>query len=338
MSSSTSFIMQIAKLSIEICGYKGEESACLEGLKHLFCYHEVASDTTVVHRVVVCSTGQFKMTPEASFVLSSPCLGLSGQSPNRPSFFTRLFSRHKEIPQYSGTEEVACYRDALSHVDYWVPEHSEWRIAHHAREHVTYVFHDGPVTQSDGLPSMLLHVIGSQYGCYLMFASCVCVNGEAMLFMGNGGIGKSTLCLNLMKQGASYMGDDMVLVYQEGEQLMTGALLFPLKCYTSKVQARKNIVDGVSLSQQRPLLAVPLKHIYLLHRDESLTTASSEQVKSEIRFEQIIKKTNKVNTHADGRHFFSTISYISDTVPFCHLYYGDCNQITTSFFIDNDPR
>ena len=119
---------------------------------------------------------------------------------------------------------------------------------------------------------------------------------------------------------------------------MAGALLFPLKCYTSNVQARKNIVDGVSLSQQRPPMTAPLKHIYLLHRDESLTTASSEPVKSEIRFEQIIKKTNKVNTHADGRHFFSTISYISDTVPFCHLYYGDCNQITTSFFIDNDPR
>lgn len=313
MYPSSSFIMQVANLYIEMCSRDNEASACLEGLKHVFRYHAVSDITTANHRIVVCAGSQFEMTPKAAMLWSSPCLGVAGKiTRHRTSLFTRLFARGKEVPRYSGTEEVVCYRDSSRNVDYFIPKISKWRIAHHVGEHITYVFCDGSVNTSDGLPSMLLHVIGSQYGCYLLFASCVAIQGEASLYMGNGGVGKSTVCMNLIQQGAAYMGDDLVLVYRDGTQTMVGSLLFPVK-YVDTEQKSKQEIDIVAQSAQRPLLNAPLSRVYLLERKENTTAEPSViPLQGEAMFEIMLKKTNKAFTHADGHRFADTISFICD--------------------------
>ena len=339
MCSSTSFVIQIANLFIEICGFNDEDSACLGGLKRVFHHHEVICETEIVHRIVVCPPRQFELPNDAVLQWVAPCLGVAGLVPRRMSFFSRIFSRNREIPLYSGTCNVNCYRDSLHHVEYFIPEYGKWRVEHYPEEHITYAYSDQGSEMSDGLPSMLINVIGSQYGCYLIFASCVAVDGEALLFTGNSGEGKSTLCMELVKQGAAYIGDDLVLLYMDGEQAMVGSLLFPLKYYADKGQVHKKKMDMVSLLPQRPPLNVPLKSVYLLQRDDTCVAESYlKPLRSGVMIEKLLKRTNKANTNPDARHFVSTLSSVCETVSCYCLSYGDSNTINLSFFGNNDQR
>jgi len=332
--SSSSFVIQLADLNIEICGYNDTDSVGLHDLKRLFCHHAVERDVDVVHRIIMCPSFLFNIPSDATSRLVSTYIGVAAPMPRRNRF---LFFRKKEVPQYSGTGKVDCYRDDHHDVEYYVPEDAEWRIGHNGQEHVTYVYFDGQIESSDGLPSMLIHIIGSQYGYYLLYASCVAVGGEALLFTGNSGVGKSTLCLDLVKQGATYLGDDLVLVYMKGGQAMTGSLLFPVKSYSDRTHTHKKTIDVVA--QQRPPLNVPLKSIFLLRRTYSPKDESYiKPMLGETMFEMMLKLTNKANTHADGHHFVDTLSSICDSVPCRYLFYGDRNKTTISFIVDNDQR
>ena len=331
MPSSTSFVMQIATLCIEIDGYNGEDSACLRDLKRVFAHHEVGPDNKAVHRIVVCASKQFVIPSEAVIQWVSPCLGVADKLPRRRfPFFARLFGREMELPRYSGTCDVICYKDTRRQVMYFMTKNAEWRIEHNAAGHVTYVYSDIQIDMSDGLPAMLINVIGSQYGCYILFASCVAADGEALLFAGRGGVGKTTLCMELIRQGATYIGDDIVLVYQEGSQAMAGSLLFPVKYCNNRIN-HKNKIDVVSQLQQRPPLNVPLKSVYYLQRSDK-AESYRKPMPGGTMFEKMLDLTNKANTNADAQHFVDTISHVCDTVPCYYLFYGDYNKIDISFF------
>lgn len=341
MKPSPSFVMQIASLTIEVCGFNDEESACLESLKHIFRHHIVRESESIIHRIIVCKPNEYNLPSEAAPQWVAPCLGVAGRVPRRPSLWsrlTRLFARNREIPLYSGTCNVRCYRDAHRQVDYFIPEYGTWRVEHHATEHLTYAYADPQEDLSDGLPPMLMNVIGSQYGCYLIFASCVAVDGEALLFTGNSGVGKSTLCMELVKQGASYLGDDLALLYVKGGKAMVGSLLFPLKYYADQERVHKTKMDMLSLSQQRPSLTAPLKAAYLVQRADDAAQSYLRALPSGTMLEQLLKRTNKANTHADTRHFVTTLSSICETVPCYLLSYGNNDVIKPSFFGDHDQR
>lgn len=240
---------------------------------------------------------------------SFPCLGVSASHSRHRSFWKRLFSRGIKRPMYSGSGIVDCYRDTQGK-DYLVPEQNDWRIVHDANEHTTYVYAD---KHNDGLVATLLHVIGSQYGCYLLFASCVAQKGEAILLTGKGGAGKTTRCLELVQQGATYMGDDLVLVYHQGRQMMVGALLLPIKQDTGgKQKERKDILSDTS----QILLNAPLTAIYWLQ--ESYKNNPNPQIApipKDAVMEKILLLTNTVHLHADRMHFMETISTLCEEVP-----------------------
>lgn len=341
MCASSSFVMQIANISIEVCGFHDEETASLEGLKRIFRHHKVSSSENIGHRIIVCSPERYKHSPKASLKWMAPCLGVAGLVPRHRSFlthvFSRLFPRNREIPLYSGTCNVRCYFDPLHQVNYFIPEYGKWRVEHHPEENITYVYADEHIDSADGLPSMLVNVIGSQYGCYLIFASCVAMDGEALLLTGNSGVGKSTLCRELVRQGASYMGDDLALLYMNEGQAMAGSLLFPLKYYADEDQMHKRKMDMASQPSQRPPLTAPLKGVYILHRENHPVAAPTLQpIQRGAMLEKLLKRTNKANTHADARHFVTTLSSICETVPCYDLFYGNGNTITPSFLNSDD--
>ena len=329
--------MQIANLSVEVRGFRDEESACLEGLKHIFRHHIVDEPTGIDHRIIVCSTDKDAVLPKATLQWVAPCLGVAGLVPRSRPFlariYSRLFTRNKEIPLYSGTCNVSCYYDPHRQVSYYVPEYGKWYVEHHPGEHVTYVYSDEQSENSDGLPSMLVNVIGSQYGRYLIFASCVAVEDGALLLTGDSGVGKSTLCMKLVEQGAAYMGDDLALLYMDAGQVMAGSLLFPLKRYADETQLHKTKIDMASQPSQNPPLTVPLKAVYILHRaDHPVASPTLQPIQAGTMIERLLKRTNRANTHADPRHFVTTLSSICETVPCYDLFYGNGNTVTPSFF------
>ncbi|MEL7254426.1 MAG: serine kinase [Pseudomonadota bacterium] len=56
-----------------------------------------------------------------------------------------------------------------------------------------------------------------------LHASCVGVDGRAVLISGASGSGKSGLALQLMAMGATLIADDRTQVWAEGDTLMAGA-------------------------------------------------------------------------------------------------------------------
>lgn len=322
--------MQIANLFIEICGFDDEESVCLEELKRVFRYHEVQGTKEFHHRIIVCKPDKYNLPSKAAPQWIAPCLGVAGRIPSRRSFlarvFDRIFARHGVRPLFAGTCNVHCYRDANRHTDYFIPEYGEWRVEHHAEEHITYVYSDKPHLQSDGLPSMLLNVIGSQYGCYLVFAACVATDEGALLLTGNSGVGKSTLCMKYVRQGAAYMGDDLVLLYLDGERAMAGSLLFPLKHYAAGDHLHKQQMDPLTLSPHRPPLTAPLKAVYLLQRGEGAVDSAPQRMLGGEMLGILLKRTNRANTNADAFRFVSTLSVICETVPCYQLILGNHDE------------
>lgn len=143
--------------------------------------------------------------------------------------------------------------------------------------------------------------------------------------------------MELMAQGATYLGDDLVLVYLDGEQAMVGSLLFPIKYYANNIYSHKKKSDIVSQLSQRPPLNVPLKGVYNMKRADSSNKKSYlEPMQKDKMFEIMLKYTNKANTNADGHHFVDTLSNICGSIPSYHLFYGKDDHINLSFFADHD--
>ena len=78
---------------------------------------------------------------------------------------------------------------------------------------------------------IILHAVMAMNHRYVLHAASVTINDEAFVFLGESGLGKSTLCASLLEQGADYMGDDIVFLYINNKQLMIGGLLFDGKLY-----------------------------------------------------------------------------------------------------------
>lgn len=333
MPSSPSFVIQIARLNIEVYGRDDDASACLNDLKRVFLHHIVKRHTVAGHRIIVCTPGSFRISSDAILQWVSPCLGVAGSVSRYKSLFCRLFTHNKEIPRYSGTCNVICYRDQYRHIDYYMPENLIWRIEHKANEHVTYVYSDGRDEISDGLPSMLLNIIGSQYGYYLLFASCVAIEGEALLFTGHSGVGKTSLCMELIKNGLTYIGDDLVLLYRDKDRVMIGSLLFPLKTYDSVFGLHKKRIDVASQSSERPLFNAHLKAVYYLKRQsDSVAESIIEPMQGAEALEKMLMFSNRANTVFDGQLFVDTLSFVCSSVPCYTLSLGSPDRITPALF------
>ena len=65
--------------------------------------------------------------------------------------------------------------------------------------------------------------ISNPTGETLLHASCVALNGAAVLILGRSGAGKSGLALELMALGAALVADDRVRLWREGNAVMAAA-------------------------------------------------------------------------------------------------------------------
>lgn len=333
MHPSTSFRIQIADFYVEIDGNDNADSAVLQELGRQFLYHKVDGHIPADHRIVVCPVMGFDLPKEAALSWTSACVGGAYQKLSNRSWFV---FRKKEIPSYSGVGTVHCYKDQQQ-AQYFIPELAKWRIKQLAQEHTTYLYIDQYNDKYSVIP-FLLHIIGSEYGRYLLFGSTVAINGEALLFIGDSGVGKTPLSMQLIQQGADYMGDDLVLVYLKGDQVMVGSILRPLKCYMNGDYSHKQIVDILSDVSPYPPLNMPLKAVYKLQKYNRWNNRLYlEPMAKDVSFENLMELTNKTYTQSNADHFVDTIYSICTSVP-CYYLHGDYHHIKPAFFIYHDKR
>jgi len=91
----------------------------------------------------------------------------------------------------------------------------------------------------------LLHNIASMHGKYCIHASCMVKDGNAYLFLGKSGDGKSTISMLLGVAGWEYMGDDLVFISldENGEVIIDG-FLSKAKLFNEKSKM-KNSIDVI---------------------------------------------------------------------------------------------
>lgn len=79
-----------------------------------------------------------------------------------------------------------------------------------------------PQTEDQGVLKLFTEseatgLVRLQQGYFLLHASCVCLNGQAVIFAGTPGAGKSTTTAAFVKAGYAPLADDMVVVHIDNE-------------------------------------------------------------------------------------------------------------------------
>ena len=106
---------------------------------------------------------------------------------------------------------------------------------------------------------LLIHIIMTRHRRYAIHAAAVVWLGRTVVFTGRSGMGKSTLCTDLVAQGAGFLGDDIVFLYQENDEVRVASLLFDAKLY-QQGKPLKGFVDvlecyGCTKMEDAPLQA-----------------------------------------------------------------------------------
>lgn len=137
------------------------------------------------------------------------------------------------------------------------------------------------------LVNQVLPLAATVRGFEVFHAGAVGLNGRAIAMVGHSGAGKSSITLNLLLQGASFLTDDALAVERDGEGILAhpGAAVsnFPRnereQMDTGDVERLGEIVGGAEAA--KALLAVqrwdgplPLAALYFLHRGSPGTETS----------------------------------------------------------------
>jgi HPr kinase/phosphorylase len=94
----------------------------------------------------------------------------------------------------------------------------------------------------------------------ILHASCVAVDGHALLITGAAGAGKSSLALRMLALGARLVSDDRTLVWRDGDSLFARC---PAQTIRGLIEAR-----GVGLLRADPLDRAQVTLAVDLDRDE----------------------------------------------------------------------
>jgi hypothetical protein len=172
-----------------------------------------------------------------------------------------------------------------------------------------------------------------QRECFLLHASAVGVNGDAVVFSGDSGHGKSTLASSLHACGYSLLADDIAAI-QVGEtthQVLPGNQEF--KLWPDSVRnigkhehaydrffpdLEKRLVPVGERLQRDPL---PLRSIYVLDFGE---TEEIERLSSRISAIELVRNTYGVTLLHDLRtaDFFQQVVRLARSVPVFRLQRG----------------
>lgn len=197
-----------------------------------------------------------------------------------------------ELPAGDGTPDVRVSIDAVDcapppsdgwsviaepgDVRGWIPSGGAFRV----RDGNTIVV--DPAPDSDvralrlGIVGPLLGVILTQRGRFVLHASTVAIDGQAVAFFGPSGRGKSTLTAALTRAGHPLIADDMTVIRTAGDQPVVQPGFPRLKLWPDSAEALQHDVEAlpllhpertkrsVQLSSGFQTQPLPLSRCYLL--------------------------------------------------------------------------
>lgn len=169
---------------------------------------------------------------------------------------------------------------------------------------------------------LLIHIIMARHNRYTLHASAVAWKGSAIVFTGRSGQGKSTLCTDLTRLGAGFMGDDIVFVYQETGRAMIAPLLFDAKLHIDS-QKEKTFVDIAAQSNCEDNAALPLQAIVEITQTRAGLSAVDPASNGQRLFDVVLEAANNIALQYDSTEWLSLCANILEHNKLYNFSFGD---------------
>lgn len=174
----------------------------------------------------------------------------------------------------------------------------------------------------DSIIILLFHIVMARHRRYSLHASAVLWRNEAIIFPGKSGQGKSTLCTDLVAQGAGFMGDDIVFVYMEDGILRIGSLLFDAQLFGQN-KSRKEKTDVIQKYNGAIIESAPLHSIVAINQTREGNSSIEDSIKDEILFDTLLASANNIAIQYDYDDWISLCAHIFQTHHLHTICFGD---------------
>lgn len=169
---------------------------------------------------------------------------------------------------------------------------------------------------------LLIHVIMTRHRRYAIHAAAVAWKGRTIVFTGRSGTGKSTLCTDLVAQGAGFLGDDIVFLYQENDEVRVASLLFDAKLY-EQGKPQKGFVDILERYGCEKIKDAPLQAFArIVSTRKGPSTVQLVQDDNKL-FDVLLTAANNIALQYDHNDWISLCSRIYESYPLYDFSFGD---------------
>lgn len=180
---------------------------------------------------------------------------------------------------------------------------------------------------------LLIHVIMTRHRRYALHAAGVVWRDRAIVFTGRSGMGKSTLCTDLVARGAGFLGDDIVFIYQEDEQLKIASLLFDAKLYEHS-KSQKDFIDILERNECAKIEDAPLQAIAQIV--PTRTGASKVEVVADDNklFDVLLTAANNIALQYDHDDWISLCTRVFEDFHLYNFSFGDRKLLDVNILND----
>ena len=317
-----------------IIRFESDVESDLSSLSRVFRYHCTDSSKEPDCTVVLKRQASFYLPKDAEMQWQSKCHGVVVPPEGR---FGRW--RIRISTKYDLFGVASCYYSRERDEYYYgMMQDKSWIRYRPSERRIDYVLHRAPARKNKpgvidaGSPisamPLLLHVITTIHGRFLTHGAAVAIDGKSFLFLGRSGSGKSTLSTDLAKQKASFMGDDLILLYMKDGVPMVGSLLFPAKLHLDNPNEKVN-VDVPEKMQTDYCKSAPLEAVYLVQQS-GLPTSSVEPRPAAEFLQQLMDASNGMIMQYDKQAWLAAMYEISERIPYYIFHFGDRSTLNKS--------
>ncbi len=170
--------------------------------------------------------------------------------------------------------------------------------------------------------NLLVHIVMARHRRYSLHASAVVWRGRAIVFTGLSGQGKSTICSDLVAQGAGFMGDDIVFLYQEAGVPRVASLLFDAKLFESSTKD-KDFIDMLERYHCQKVDSVPLQAIAVIRQTRTGESTVEREADDDKMLSTILIASNNIALQYDREDWMTLCVSVMSLHDLFTFYYGD---------------
>ena len=326
--------VQIADITIR---FESELESDIDELDGFFKYHHADASKDTDCTVVLKRQARFYMPKDAEMLWQSKRHGVEEPIGRVGGGRVTVYSNFDTFGLAS------CFvSQERGEYYYGLMQDKSWIRCRPAEHQIHYVLHQRPRKTRDevaeiahplsGMP-LLIHVITTIFGRFLIHGAAVAFDNRAFLFLGKSGSGKSTLSTDLARRKAAFMGDDIVLVYMKDGIPMVGSLLLEAKLHVVDEKEKRN-VDVPEAMHAGYCLSAPLGAVYLVQQS-GLPASTVEPRPSVELLQQMLDASNGMMMQYDKQQWLAAMYGISEKVPFFVFKFGDRKKLDISLLKTN---